>query len=139
MTSPWESPLGSYIPAMMGLSVGAIAFFTLMLLLNAQSPFYITLILTIMTIGFSCMFAITAATIMITQAVSYQHTGIASALFFTARQIGSLIGVAIFAAVINKAPDLIVGIKYNLMIAGILFFIAGFSIYRRIPAWPDSL
>lgn len=124
------SKLGAMIPIIIGMLIGSLAFFAFMLLIDEQSPVYLTLIVSIMAIGFSCMFTVTAATIMITQSVSNQHTGIASAVFFTARQIGSLIGIALFGTIITRSSSLTSGIKYNLMITAILFFIAGLSSWR---------
>lgn len=119
------SKLGALIPIILGMLVGSLALFAFMLLIDEHSPFYLTLIFSIMAIGFSCMFIVTAATIMLTQSVANQHTGIASAIFFTARQIGSLIGIALFGTIITRSSSLTSGIKYNLMIAALLFFIAG--------------
>lgn len=111
---------GPKLPMVVGLAVGAAGFFSL-LITGEQSPSYILLILPLAAIGFGVTFTMPASTIAIINSVPSDRTGIASGAFNTSRQVGSLIGVAVFGTILNTATNFISGMHIGLMIGGVAF------------------
>lgn len=111
---------GPKLPMVVGLAVGAAGFFSL-LITGEQSPSYILLILPLAAIGFGVTFTMPASTIAVINSVPSDRTGIASGAFNTSRQVGSLIGVAVFGTILNTATNFISGMHIGLMIGGVAF------------------
>ena len=59
-------------------------------------------------------------TAMLLGSVDKQHSGIASGVLNSARQTGSVVGVALFGALVAKGPGFIAGLKLSLVIAAAL-------------------
>ena len=111
---------GPKLPMAIGLAISALGFFS-MLIAGEHSPSYLLLILPLAAIGFGVAFTMPASTIAIINSVPSERTGIASGAFNTSRQIGSLIGVAVFGTLLNTAPNFISGMHIGLIIGGVSF------------------
>lgn len=125
------SYIGAKIPMIIGLFIGAIGFLT-MLIAKEHTPIYFSLILPLSAIGFGTAFTMPAATIAAIHAAPVDCTGVASGAFNTSRQIGSLIGVAMFGTIINTASSFIAGMHTTLVIAGIAFLCGCFITFIGI-------
>ncbi|WP_230383247.1 MFS transporter [Piscirickettsia salmonis] len=95
--------------------------FTSLLIAIQHSANYYWLILPLMAIGFGTAFTMPAATMVAIYSVPKGREGIASGYFTTGRQIGSLIGVVCFGAIISKSQQLINGMQISLAVFSLLF------------------
>ncbi len=116
------SRLGAKLPLLIGLVIGMLGFFSL-LIVKTNAPSYFMLILPLAAIGSGVAFTMPAATMLAIHALPQNRDGIASGIFTTGRQIGSLLGVAIFGSIITNTKDFIHGMHITLTMSGILFFI----------------
>lgn len=114
------SKTGPKLPMVIGLGVGTLGFFAMMIV-RQTGPDYIFLILPLVAIGFGAAFTMPAVTIATINSVPGNCAGIAAGALNTNRQIGSLIGVAVFGTIINTTPSFISGMRISLMIAGCAF------------------
>lgn len=130
------SVTGPQLPIVIGLTLGAIAFFTL-LMMGEHSPPYFLLILPLAAVGLGGSFTMPAATIAALNAVPERRGGIASGAFNTSRQIGTLIGVAISGTTINTAPHFIAGVHITLIICGVAY-LCGSAAALLFIRWEDS-
>ncbi len=119
---------GEKLPLVIGLVIGMVGFFSL-LIVGAHSPQYFFLLLPLAMIGFGTAFAMPASTIIAIHAVPTNRAGIASAAFNTSRQLGSLIGVAAFGTIIVTASSFMNGMHITLIIAGLLFLLGSMLSY----------
>jgi DHA2 family methylenomycin A resistance protein-like MFS transporter len=113
---------GAKLPLCLGLIIGALGFLGL-LTIGQNSPDYYWLILPLAAIGSGIAFAMPAATVIAIQAVPKERAGMASATFTTSRQLGSLLGVAIFGTILASTSDFVTGMRITLVIAGLLFML----------------
>ncbi len=114
--------IGSRIPMMMGLSLGALGFLSL-LILGKHTPPYTCLIFLFASIGIGLTFTMPAATIAVIQSAPTDSAGIASGLFNASRQLGSLIGVAVFGTIITTSSSFITGMHSGLILAGLIYIL----------------
>ena len=105
-----------------GLSIGAVGFLT-MLVSGEHTP-YIMLLPSLLIIGVGVSLTMPAATVAIINSVPEGRAGIASGAFNTSRQIGTLIGVALFGTIISMSVSFVHGMHEALIIAGTLFVLA---------------
>jgi len=117
------SRLGPKKPMMVGSIISAIGFLSLLIAGN-HTPSYWILILPLAWAGFGIAFTMPAATVMAIQSVSQNRAGLATGAFTTSRQIGSLLGVAIFGSVIANASSFVIGMRIDLIFAGSVFLLA---------------
>ena len=120
LSGKMASVMGPKSPTLLGLAIGATGFFSL-LITGQHTPSYFLLILPLAAIGFGTAFTMPAVTIAIMHAVPSQQTGMAAGALHTSRQIGSLIGVAIFGTLMSSSSHFMVGMHINLIIGGIIF------------------
>ncbi|WP_415926325.1 MFS transporter [Piscirickettsia salmonis] len=111
---------GAKIPMVLGLFIGMLGFTSLLTAIQHSANYY-WLILPLMAIGFGTAFTMPAATMVAICVVPKGRKGIASGYFATGRQIGSLIGVVCFGAIISKSQQLINGMQISLAISSLLF------------------
>ncbi|PCI40203.1 MAG: MFS transporter [Thiotrichales bacterium] len=109
--------VGTKLPIILGLFIAMLGEF-LMLITQHNAPSYWLLILPLSAIGFGCALAMPAATIATIRTMPKGHTGIASSMFNTSRQIGGLIGVAVFGSLVNRENNFVHGMHLSLIIAG---------------------
>lgn len=114
---------GSKLPMIIGLLIGALGFSTLLVIGN-NTP-YSWLILPLAAIGFGTAFTMPAATITAIHAASEDRAGIASGTFNASRQLGSLLGVALFGTIVATSTHFITGMHVTLVMGGVLFLVGG--------------
>jgi MFS transporter, DHA2 family, methylenomycin A resistance protein len=114
------SSKGIKLPLILGLSVGALGFFGL-LIAQAETPNYFWLIFPLAAMGFGISFCQPAATIAAIHALPKEKAGLAAAVFTTSRQIGSLVGVALFGSIITAAASFTFGFHITLIISGLAY------------------
>lgn len=107
--------IGPKLPIVIGLTVAAMGFLAL-LIIQEQTPSFYILIPALAAMGFGCAFAMPAAIAVGINAVSTDHVGIASGALNAIRQIGGLIGVAIFGTMTNQSIDFITGMHHALIV-----------------------
>ena len=123
------SPLGGrfsakfdpYSAMFVGLSVGALGFLSLVFI-NENTPYVLVALLTFCA-GFGMAFAMPAATSAAINAVPYEFAGIAGGIINTARQTGSVFGVAILGIMIANG-NFLAGFHHAVLIAGGVFALA---------------
>ncbi|MEM9243809.1 MAG: MFS transporter [Pseudomonadota bacterium] len=108
--------IGTKKPMLYGLLCGGVGFLALLVVIKYTLP-YSWFILPFAIIGSGLSFTMPAATIAIIRSVSHHQAGMASGVFNTSRQIGSLIGVAVFGTIIAVSSTFISGMELTLIIA----------------------
>jgi DHA2 family methylenomycin A resistance protein-like MFS transporter len=121
------SVMGPKLPMMIGIIIGAVGFLAL-LIVRENTP-YSMLILPLVAIGFGVAFTMPAATVAAIHSAPEGRAGIASGALNASRQIGSLMGVAIFGTIINQAPHFIFGMHSTLLIGGIIFLLGCMAVF----------
>jgi MFS transporter, DHA2 family, methylenomycin A resistance protein len=116
------SVIGSRLPMAIGLIMGAIGFFAL-LIIREHTPSYWVLILPLALVGFGAPLTMPAATIAAINAAPEGRAGIASGAFNASRQIGSLMGVAIFGTIVSTSTSFISGMHGTLIIGGTIYLL----------------
>ena len=124
---------GAKLPLLVGCFIGTLGFFSL-LIIQAQTPAYYWLIIPLSAIGFGLSFCQPAATLTAIQALPQERAGMAAAIFTTSRQIGSLIGVALFGSIIATTSHFIMSLHITFIIAGSLFLCAFLLSLIALPA-----
>lgn len=114
------SIIGPKWPMVAGLCIAVIGFVSTSIIGEYSSPYW-EFLLPFTLIGFGCAFTMPAATIAIIRSVTDSRAGIASGAFNTSRQVGSLMGVAIFGTIITTSSQFISGIETTLIIAASIF------------------
>ncbi len=107
---------GPRISVLLGLMVGAVGFLSLAMTIKANLAYY-WLVAPLAAIGFGAAFTMPAATYIVIHAVSEKYAGMATSTFTTARQMGSLVGVAAFGSILAISPSYIVGMEITLLSA----------------------
>jgi MFS transporter, DHA2 family, methylenomycin A resistance protein len=113
------SMAGSRKTMLIGLTVGALGFFA-MLIAN-QHISYVLLILPLMVMSYGYALTIPAVTFTTVHNAPEGKTGLASGVLSASRQLGSLIGVAIFGTIIAMTNHFISGMRITLFISGLAF------------------
>lgn len=126
------SVTGSRTPMLIGFAIGAVGFLT-MLIAGAQTPNYAVLILPLAAIGFGAAFIVPPVTVAAIHAVPENRAGIASGAVNAGRQLGSLLGIALFGMIVNTAANFIVGMRISLIMAAVLYLLANVIILKFIP------
>lgn len=124
------SVTGPRAPITIGLGIGAIGFFA-MLVASEHTP-YLYLMFPLMLMGVGGSFTMTSATIVILTSVPENRTGVASGAFNTSRQLGSLIGVALFGTILNRAAHFISGLHMTFFLSGVAFLLGAIIAWRGI-------
>lgn len=115
------SQLNSKLPMTIGLIVGAVGFLSLLIINESIS--YAFLVFPLIAIGFGIVFTMPAATTAAIHSAPRDKAGIASGALNASRQIGSLLGVAVFGTIINLSQHFMTGMHITLVISGLLFLI----------------
>lgn len=113
--------LGHKIAMMFGLAMASIGFFVLVAI-NTDTSYWL-LFLPLIFIGAGGAITMPAITIAVLHSVSKENTSIAAGILNTSRQIGSLMGVALFGTITNVAENFIYGLHYSTALAGIISLI----------------
>lgn len=127
------SHMGPRIPMMIGVGMCALGFFSMWLAMEL-SPSYWAILVPSTLIGLGASFTVPAATIAALHSVASERTGTASGAFNASRQVGSLLGVAIFGTLVNGAAHFISGMYICFAISGVILLCAcyvAFACIRR--------
>ena len=106
-------------PMIIGLTTGAFGFFAMLIVVTQTS--YILMVLPFAAMGFGIAFTMPSATIAVIHDAPEEKAGIASGALNASRQIGSLLGVAVFGTIIATTTNFISGMHVTLLIGGIAF------------------
>ncbi len=112
-----------------GLLVGILGFLGMWWAINVSNPRYIAMILPLLCIGFGIAFAMPAATIAIIRSVELSRAGLAAASFNMMRQLGTLIGVALFGTIIAVSQQFVLGMSICLCIAVGIYMVGLVIVY----------
>jgi DHA2 family methylenomycin A resistance protein-like MFS transporter len=116
------SRFGPRLPTLIGFGLSLLGFLWLMVFFHHDAGYPFLLIAFILWSAGSL--AMPAITFAVMHSVPSQKTGLASAAFHTARQIGSLIGVAIFGTIITLLPPFMRGIYVDFVVGAMVCLIA---------------
>ena len=117
------SAIGVKTPLIIGLFIGALGFLGLWVA-QVESLNYYWLIIPLAAMGFGIACCQPAATVAAIHALPKDRAGLAAAIFTTSRQIGSLLGVAIFGNILATASHFVSGFHATLIISAALYLCA---------------
>lgn len=109
-------------PMVIGLGVGTLGFLAL-LIANQVTPYWM-LILPLAAMGFGISFTQPAVTTAAIHSAPKNKTGIASGTFNASRQVGALLGIAIFGTMVTNIGNFVHNMQNTLILGGLLFFIS---------------
>jgi DHA2 family methylenomycin A resistance protein-like MFS transporter len=116
-----SSRAGFKQPMLLGLFVGLLGFLGL-LMIKQDGPIYWALLLPLLAVGFGISFTLPATTIAAIFSIPEHRVASASGALSTTRQIGSLLGVAIFGTIVSDLP-FIQGLHLTLFIISFIFLL----------------
>ncbi len=114
----------------LGLIFGACGFLGLFIVTRYNLN-YLFFIIPLLLIGFGTSFTMPAATIATIRAVSASESGIASGVLNTSRQIGSLVGVALFGVIAYASSSFALGTQHAYAFAGCLFLFGTVTLLKK--------
>jgi MFS transporter, DHA2 family, methylenomycin A resistance protein len=85
-------------------------------------------------VGFGMAFAMPAATAAVVEAAPPPRVGAAAAILTTARQVGSLLGVALLGALLAGGDGFVPGMRHGLLAAAGAFLLGGALAARAVHA-----
>lgn len=103
-----------------GLIISILGFFGVFIALK-YSLYYAFWVVPLLLIGFGTSFTMPAATIASIKSVASNQTGIASGILNTARQLGSLVGVALLGTIASLNNSFEIGIQHSIICASSIF------------------
>ncbi|MFF4895165.1 MFS transporter [Streptomyces sp. NPDC001068] len=101
-----------------------------------SDPGYPLLVGPMAAAGFGTSFALTGSTATVMGAVPPAYSGAASALFNTARQVGSATGVALGGSLLATAADYGTGLRTGMAVGALAYLVAAVLAWRCVPAMP---
>ena len=116
------SVIGPRWPMTIGLGISAVGF--LAMLIATINVRYIALILPMAAMSFGIAFMQPASTVAAIHSAPQNRAGIASGTFNASRQVGSLLGVALFGTILNSTSSFLVGMRYSLILGGMMLLIS---------------
>lgn len=114
--------LGEKKVMIVGLIIGSIGFVGLFFVTRYTLD-YIFFVIPLLMIGFGTAFTMPAATVSSIKSVATNETGLASGILNTTRQVGSLVGVALFGSIILISTSFSSGIQYTCIYACGIFLL----------------
>ncbi|MEU6775213.1 MFS transporter [Streptomyces sp. NPDC046759] len=99
-------------------------------------PAYPLLVAPMMAAGFGTSFALTGSTATVMGAAPASYSGAASALFNTARQIGSATGVALGGSLLATAAHYTAGLRTSMTAGALAYLTAALLAWLCVPATP---
>lgn len=111
--------------ALLGLSLAAMGFICLLIVVD-KFPDYYYFIFPLALLGFGISIAMPALTSITMHSVTGDSVGLASGAFNASRQLGSLIGVAVFGSIIASTSNFMLGMQYTLYVGGLTYLLAIF-------------
>ncbi|TDQ01555.1 MFS transporter [Labedaea rhizosphaerae] len=107
---------------LVGLLIGAAGLLGLMI--AGEHTAYLWLVLPLVATGFGMSFTMPAATTAVTDAAPDDRAGLAAGVINAARQLGSVLGVAILGGLAGHGAGLVPGMRVALAVAGAAFLLA---------------
>ncbi len=121
--------INNKLPIKWGLSISFLGFILLGLCCFYELSF-LTYVLPLIMIGFGVAFTMPGAVNLAMETAGNRKSGMSSAIFTTARQLGSLIGVATFGSITNLLHSIQTGLIVSLFISALLFGFGLIKIWR---------
>lgn len=115
---------GARTPIILGMIISGVGF-TLMFVTLMLSESYIALIIPLILTGIGTSFVVPAINFAAINSITPDKAGIAAGAFNTSRQVGNLIGVAIFGSIVNMTTTFMTGMYICLLLAAIVYFGGG--------------
>ncbi len=112
---------GPRLPMLVGLVVGGLGLASLVI--SGAHNSYWLLVVPLMAAGLGMSLVMPAATAAVMEAAPTERGGIASGTLNAARQVGGVIGVAIFGTLIASRGAFVTGLRTGMMIASGVFFL----------------
>lgn len=103
-------------PMLIGLGVGAVGFFGL--LVAGAATGYGVLVVPLLMVGGGTALTVPATTVAVIEAVPRSRVGVASAVLNTGRQVGGVLGVAILGSLVSGPRSFLSGMHVALGFAG---------------------
>nr|BBH85283.1 MFS transporter [Thermosporothrix sp. COM3] len=116
LTGLLTSRIGPRMLMCVGLALGGSGFFSL-LLLDAASP-YLVACFGLFAIGMGIGLTIPPLTMILLGAVATEHSGVASGVLNACRQVGGVLGIALFGSLIQVQSNFVQGLHLSALIAG---------------------
>ncbi|MGW3172755.1 MFS transporter [Streptomyces sp. NPDC001153] len=101
-------------------------------------PAYPLLVVPMMAAGFGTSFALTGSTATVMGAAPSSYSGAASALFNTARQIGSATGVALGGSLLATSTHYTTGLRTSMTLGALAYLTAAVLAWLCVPSRPRS-
>lgn len=121
---------GARLPILMGLLFGVAGFLGMALI--GPNTSYVAIAFPMLAIGIAGGMVTPAATAALMGAADQAHSGIASGVLNTARQVGAATGVALFGALIADDGHFLAGMRAALLVSAGVLVIAGAATIRFI-------
>ncbi|WML83203.1 MFS transporter [Streptomyces sp. VNUA74] len=131
----WAPRTGPYAPMTAGLVLGA-AGFVCWLSAGPGTP-YAVLLFALIATGLGQTMTALAATAAVVETTAASDTGVATAVFNVARQVGSAVGVALFGTFTATAHHFVSGLHLSAGIAAAAFAVGALLALRVGPAGPS--
>lgn len=112
---------GPQIPIMAGFALSSLSFLGMIIALK-YSTHYLLFMIPLALSGLGTSFTMPAATIAAISSAPKDRAGIAAGTFNASRQLGSLIGVAVFGTIISTVGNFMTGMYTCLLIGMVVFF-----------------
>lgn len=120
LAGKYVNRIGAARVMIIGLTIGACGFLCFSYGVEILAS-YIGLLVPLMAVGFGTAFTMPAATIAVMESVSETRSGIAAGCLNAFRQIGSLVGVAIFGMLIGRLPNIVSAMQVAAILSASLF------------------
>jgi DHA2 family methylenomycin A resistance protein-like MFS transporter len=131
LSGRFTSSVGSPRPTMLiGLVCGAIGL--LALTITGAHTAYPVLVAPLVLAGFGMSFTMPAVTTAVVESVPAERSGLASGSINAARQVGSVIGVAVLGALVGTGPS-IAGLRTALVIGAAVFLAGALLVAAAMP------
>lgn len=139
VSSAWSGRLAARVgprrPLLIGLVAGAAGLAGLAAFAPAAGDLPLAGLLAL--VGFGMAFAMPAATTAVVDAAPSERVGVAAAVLTTARQVGSLLGVALLSTLLAASHGFLPGMGRGLLLASGAFLLGGLLAARSIHPSPE--
>ena len=137
LSGKWIAKIGPCWPMRIGLIIAASGFLML-LITQSDGPAYWALVCPFILIGSGIAMVMPSSTVAIMRAVEPHQVGMASGVFNSCRQLGSLIGVAIFGSIIALSSQFMMGMHITLYFAAGLYLLGALVAFINMHQHSDS-
>jgi len=117
----WVARVGPRIPMTMALLLAAMGYF--LISFTGAETSRLVLSLFMLPIGLGSSVAISPALVSMLRATPRENSGVSSGLFNSARQVGSLLGVAVLGAFLGSESHFLRGFHAAVLLSSVLMFL----------------